>query len=161
VSFGHAVAAPWALAGALGCATTESVAWIFRAGLTLRGNVDREAADRIETRQRTRQGRRAAALGTHVRTNKNEPGAGAPSWRRHTIRRMSRAPRRHPRVNRDYSGLPELIIRDRSGEVVERMRVWIAGSPQAGMSVGRFTLEQVEEIDGSYYATARPRSTTV
>jgi hypothetical protein len=66
----------------------------------------------------------------------------------------------YPKVNRDYSWLPELVLRVKTdeGEVEERGNILMSKPLAAGMIVPfrdtKVAIETVEEIDGSLYATA-------
>jgi hypothetical protein len=66
----------------------------------------------------------------------------------------------YPKINRDYSWLPELVLRVQTneGEVEERARVLMWRPLAVGVRVPfgdtKVTIEHVEEIDGSFYATA-------
>ena len=68
--------------------------------------------------------------------------------------------RLYPKVNRDYSWLPELVLRVQTdeGELEERRRVLMHRPLAVGMCVPfqgtRVAIEHVEEIGGSFYAIA-------
>jgi hypothetical protein len=71
-----------------------------------------------------------------------------------------RRKRLYPKLNRDYSWLPELVLRVQTDkdEVEERSNILMQRPLATGMRVQfrdtKVTIEHVEEIDGSFYATA-------